>query len=152
MVVQEELEGAGLPRPHQENKEHIPHYFGDVVRQLFIGVVVLMLVGAPFYASTLELELPFLIGAALFLAVLAAFVNPHNRWVSMASAVAAGSGFVVYQVWALYQYAESSWMQFILREIIALVFLVALYYATKTVRAFIFHQVGKQGERGEFGA
>lgn len=130
----------------------IPHYHGDVIRQLFIAAVVLMLVGAPFYAGALQVQLPFLIVGALMFAGIAALANPHKKWIFVASAVAAGTGFVVYELWALQQYAESSWIQFILREVIAIVFLIAFYFSMKTVRAFVLGRVGKHDEAGEFDA
>ena len=41
-------------------------------------------------------------------------------------------------------------MQFIWRELIAIIFLVAFYFSVKTVRAFILHQIGKSQQVGEF--
>lgn len=136
----------------QPYEEPIAHYHGDTMRQLFIAAVVLMVVGAPFYADELRIELPFLIVGALSFAFLAALANPHKRLIFMVGAVAAGLGFVIYETWALYTYAESSWLQFILREIIAIVFLVAFYFSTKTVRAFMLGRIGKHDEVGEFDA
>ena len=131
-------------------EELIPHYHGDVLRQLFIAAVILMLVGAPFYANALQIQLPFLIIGALVLAGLAALANPHKKWIFVVSAIAAGAGFVIYELWALQQYAGSSWVQFILREVIALVFLIAFYFSMKTVRAFMLGRLGKHDEAGEF--
>ena len=136
----------------QKYEEPIPHYHGDVVRQLFIVTVILMVVGAPFYTETLRTQLPFMIAGALVLAALAALANPHKKWVFLAGAVAAGLGFVVYETWALYQYATSSWLEFILREVIAVTFLVAFYFSMKTVRAFMLRKVGRHDEAGEFDA
>jgi len=128
----------------------IPHYHGDIVRQLFITMAAFMLIAAPFYAETLRNELPFEIVGALVLAALAALMNPHQKSIFLAGAIAAGAGFVIYQTWALYTYSESSWMQFVLREIAALLALVAFYFSMKTIRAFIFHKIGKHDEAGEF--
>ena len=123
--------------------EHVSHYYGDTVRQLFIGGAALMLVAAPFYAEALRTEFPFEIAGALVLVALAALANPHQRIIFMAGAVAAGVGAVIYQTWALFTYSESTWMQFVLREAIAVIFLVAFYFNMKTVRAFVLHTVGK---------
>lgn len=135
----------------QQFHDHaIPHYYGDVVRQVFIAAIVLMVVGAPFYVDVLEDKLPFLIVGALTLAGIAALVNPHKKWVFIAAAAAAGVGFVIYETWALNQYATSSWIEFILREVVAVTFLTGFYFAMKTVRAFVLHKVGKHDEAGEF--
>lgn len=128
----------------------VPHYHGDAIRQLFIANAALILIGAPFYADTLSAELPFEILGALILAGLAAIVNPHNRLLLFANAIAAGIGLLLYETWALSQYETSTWAQFIWRELIALVFLGAFYFSMKTVRAYLLHQIGKTGTAGEF--
>src|SRR3989344_7448789 len=79
----------------------VPHYYGDIVRELFVAVAALIVVGAPFYADTLSTELPYEIAAALILAGLAALVNPHNKPFLIANAVAAGVGLLIYENWAL---------------------------------------------------
>src|SRR3989344_9204096 len=117
------------PHPYAEN---IPHYHGDAVRQLFISAAALMLIGAPFYADSLRTELPFEIVGALILAALAALANPHKKLALVADAIAAGVGLVIYKTWALYTYHDSTWMQFVLREVIAIIFLSAFYFSMKT--------------------
>lgn len=136
--------------PYPYGEPIIPHYWGDIIRQLFIVAAALMLVGAPFYADTLRNELPFEIVGALIVVFIASLANPHNKSVFMAGAVAAGVGFLVYELWALNMYFDSTWLRFILREVIAIIFLTAFYYNMKTVRAFVLHRVGKHDEVGEF--
>ena len=130
--------------------ELVPHYYGDYIRQLFNIAAPLMLITAPFYANNLTIELPFEIVGALVLVALAALTNPHKQTIVVADAVAAGLGLLVYGTWALLTYDNSSWLQFILREVIALLFLTAFYFSMKTVRAFALHQIGKHDEAGEF--
>ena len=130
--------------------ELLPHYYGDYVRQFFIAAAALMLIGAPFYASFLFVELPFEIAGALVLVALAALTNPLKKGTLLADAIASGVGMVVFESWALLAYYDSSWVQFILREIIAIIFLVAFYFSMKTVRAFALHQIGKHDYAGEF--
>src|SRR3989344_2051869 len=130
--------------------KQVSHYYGDTVLQIFIATAALMLLTAPFYGDTLRIELPFEIAGALILVALAALANPHNKTSMVANAIAAGVGMVIFETWALYLYQESSWAQFTLREIVAVLFLVAFYFSTQTVRAFVMHQVGKEDEPGEF--
>lgn len=139
-----------IPPPPSPYEVHILHYYGDQVRQLFVAAAALILIAAPFYSDSLRVELPFEIVGALILVALAAFANPHNRTVFIASAVAAGIGVVIYEMWAIYGFEDSTWVQFTLREVIAVILLVAFYFNMKTVRAFVLHQVGKHDEAGEF--
>ncbi len=128
----------------------VAHYYGDIVRQFFLVAAAAMILGAPFYANNLGAEIPFEILGAIILVALAALANPHSKAMFYANAVAAGVGFLVYESWALMQYTESTWVQFILRELIAALFFMAFYFSMKTLRAFIFHQIGRHDEVGEF--
>jgi len=128
----------------------VPHYYGDIVRQLLISAAALVLLGAPFYAEDLRAELPFEIMGAIVFVALGALLNPHSKLAIFANVIAAGVGSVVYETWALYQYEDSTWTQFILREVIAIILLVAFYFSMKTARAFLLHKVGKRDEAGEF--
>jgi len=129
---------------------NVPHYYGDIVRQCFVVGAVLMLVGAPFYANNMRLELPFVILGALALIALAALTNPHKKSIVVADAVLGGLIVLVYQTWALFDYQSSTWVEFALREAIALVFITAFYFSIKTLRAMMLHQIGKREEVGEF--
>jgi hypothetical protein len=128
----------------------VPHYYGDAIRQLFIVNAGLILIGAPFYADSLRAELPFEILGALILAGLAALVNPHKISFLFANAIAAGVGLLFYETWALSHYETSTWTQFVLRELIAIIFLFAFYFSVKTIRASMLHQIGKSEVVGEF--
>ena len=128
----------------------VAHYYGDTIRQIFVAAAALMLIGAPFYADNLKSELPFVVGGALVLIALAAVTNPHSKNVAAANAIAAGVGLLIYEIWALYEYDTVYSSAFLLRELLAIMFLAAFYYSMKTLRAFILHQVGKEEEVGEF--
>jgi len=128
----------------------IPHYHGDIIRQLLMFVAGVMLVASPFYTTDLKLQFPFiLIGAVVFVAV-AALTNPHNTNIIVADAVASGVGLLIYQTWALFNYADSSWVEFALREGIALILMTVFYFSMKTLRAMLLGKVGKREEVGEF--
>lgn len=129
---------------------HVSHYYGDQMRQLFMSAAALMIIGSPFYTDSLTMQLPLLIIGALALVALAAFANPHNKFIFLIAAAVSGAGVVVYSMWGLYNYEDVSFLQFILRLLIALVFLTAFYFNMKTLRAFVLGKVGKHEEVGEF--
>lgn len=129
----------------------VTHYYGDVVRELFLGAAALMLITSPLYADSLSVQFPFIVVGALAVVALAAFTNPHKRWSLMGDCVVAGVGVVVYAVWGLAGYGKiASPIAFVLQIAIALIFLFAFYYALKTVRAFSLHQIGKRDRFDEF--
>ena len=143
-------EDGGGHVPTREIWPLVPHYYGDFVRQLMLGGAALMLFGAPFYGDSLRTELPFEVFGALVLVSLAAVINPRNKSVLTATAIATGVGMAVYQTWALYGYEQITPVAFVLREALAILFMFAFYFSVKTVRAMILHQIGKRDSVDEF--
>lgn len=112
----------------------IAHYYGDIVRQLLLLAAAVILVAAPFYASDLPRELPLNVLAALVLACLAAFTSPQAATILYADAIVSGVGMVLFELWALSSYQDTSIVAVGLRQAIALIFLFALYFSGKTLR------------------
>lgn len=124
-----------IPRSFEEPWRQIPHYYGDIIRQIFVVVAVLMLVGAPFYGDELRKELPFELLGGITLVALAALTNPQSKSIMVFNSIAAAIGFFLYEFWALYGYDTSTWFVFLLRQLIAILFMAAFYFSMKTVRA-----------------
>lgn len=120
---------------------HLPHYYGDFVRQLMLGIATLVLFAAPFYADSLKFEFPFEVAGAVVLVGLAAATNPLKKNILTLDAIAAGVVMIVYQMWALYGYEGSGAVAFVLREVISIIAMFAFYFSVKTVRAMLLHQI-----------
>lgn len=127
----------------------IPHYYGDYVRQIFMGCAAIMLVFSPFVSSDFPMALPFEIGGAIVIAILGALTNPKRQISMIANAIAAGIGVVVYELLALNAFYAGQMIAFIEREAIAIAFLFALYFSLKTFRNMVFHMLGKQNTVGD---
>ena len=128
----------------------IPHYYGNVMRQLLLGGAALMLLSSPLYGDNLRHEFPFEVMGALLAAGFGAFVTPHSRGASTGAAVISGAAAVVYATWGIFGYQDIRPIAFVLRLAVALVFLFAFYFSMKTVRAFALHQVGRSEPVDEF--
>ncbi len=128
----------------------IPHYYGDAVRELFLGGAALMLIASPLYATNLRTEFPFEVLGAFLAVGFGALTNPHNRWVMICDTIVAGTGLVVYAGWALMEYETINPVAFVLRIAIAALCLFAFYFSVKTVRAMSLHQIGKHESVDEF--
>lgn len=139
-----------LPPPFKFMTPSIPHYYGDYVRQIFVVTGAAMLLLAPFLINRAPALLPFVIGGAIVLVILAALTNPKKIWVLMADSLAAGVGIIVFESLALAAYASGNWLAFIALEVVTIAFLFALYYSLKTVRTMMLHQVGRRPTYGEF--
>lgn len=128
----------------------IPHYYGDAVRQIFMVSGAVMLILAPFLASTFPAILPFEIGGALVVVILGAMTNPTNQLSMIANSIAAGVGVVIYELLALSLFSSGDYLAFVEREALAIGFLIALYFSLKTVRNMALGRIGKRDVVGDF--
>ncbi len=129
---------------------NIPHYYGDSVRQLLLGAAALMMIFSPLYSDTLRQQFPLIIIGALLAAAFAALMNPRDKWVVLGSAIVSGTGLVIYAMWGMYGYDSVNPIAFMLRVVIAVIFLFAFYFSMKTLRAFMLRQIGKRETVDEF--
>lgn len=134
-----ELERENEPWLYRSEKLH--HYYGDIVRQIFVGVAALALLAAPFYADDLRAELPFTIISAVFLIIAAALTGPWNTLIMAVNVALSGIGFVIFELWALAGYETVSLVAVSLRQIIALAFMFALYFSVKTLRSMLANKI-----------
>jgi hypothetical protein len=140
-VLEEMQADAMVPWVYSWTK--ISHYYGDSVRALLIVCAVLMLITAPFYADDIQTELPFIVLGTVAMVFVAGMTSPWKRGVISADAVTSGVGFMIFEIWALSDYRSDLILQFVLREAIAILFLFALYFSTKTLRNMLLNNIGR---------
>ncbi len=128
----------------------IAHYYGDTVRQLQLSAAAIMLLGAPYYSDDLGTEIVFILSGVLALVLVSALTNPWKQTIISIDAVISGVGLVIFETWALMGFSGDTFIKFSLRQFLALLFLFAFYFSTKTLRAMILHQIGKMDARDEF--
>jgi len=118
---------------------HIAHYHGDTVRFLFVAAAVIMLVAETTGAS-LPLPIFGIVTLAVILVIAAGIANPAQEWIHFINAILAIYGAVTFGLYAIQQYqtTHSFFSQtYLFAEALALVFLIAVYYTTKTVRGVL---------------
>lgn len=116
--------------------ENALHYYGNLVRRLFLGGAIVMLLGLPFFNAILPVDIFYSLLAIIILSLVAGFTSPRKTWaiaVDEIIAIVAVLAFEYYAVGYYIQYAGWSWI-FAISQLLALDFLVALYYNTKTLR------------------
>lgn len=137
-------------RTYRPLQESIRHYYGDIVRQLFVAGSVMMIVAAPLYAESFAVQMPLVVLGVLAVVGLAAFTNPHNKTVMALNVVVSAAVIVLYEVWALWGYRAGAPVALILREAVVVIFLGGFYFAAKTLRAMLMGQIGKEPTPDEF--
>jgi hypothetical protein len=124
--------------------DHIPHYHGDTVRLLFVAAATVWLVSLPFYPDLLPFDPAIQVLAGVAMVVLGALTNPYKSWIIALDALFAGIGVILVEVVAIYGFETGTLVAFFIRELIVILFLVALYLSLKTLRAMFMHQIGKE--------
>jgi hypothetical protein len=130
----------------QENKPNMStpprHYYGDIVRKLFLAAGVLMLATLAIFSSLITVSLPFSVAAIIVLAFLSGLESPNHKTIVMINTMAAAIGCGFFQYTAVQYYLSSTtsmdidWAYFAVNQALAFIFFIALYYSSKTVRAW----------------
>ncbi len=122
--------GSQIPKKHP-----FSHYYGDDVRRLFLLASVGILLGVLFYQDLLPFASQvFVMGGVLLLALFAGLVNPlEHKFIKVDLALSA-VGFLLFEYAAATGTDTSSIPESVIRQALALIFLFAFYFATKSLR------------------
>ncbi|MEK7094472.1 MAG: hypothetical protein AAB903_03995 [Patescibacteria group bacterium] len=112
------------------------HYYGDTVRRLFVLAALVMVVTLPFFVKQIEQPLIVTIGAILIIGVAAGLTSPRNPWTAMFNILVAVGGVIAFEWRAVEWYARSGDADsfFWITQLLAVIFLLALYFGLKTMR------------------
>lgn len=121
------------------------HYYGDVVRFLFLLAAVIMLITLPFLNPNLPVPLIMSILIILTIGLVAGVTNPLQKNTSVITTGISSIALVVFEYYAVTTYLASSFtsLLFIVNQTLAVIFLFALYYSTKTLRAKLIEKNSK---------
>lgn len=121
------------------------HYYGDVVRFLFLLAAVIMLITLPFLNPNLPVPLILSILIILTIGLVAGITNPLQKSTAVITTGISSIALVVFEYYAVTTYLTYSFtsLLFIVNQILALIFLFALYYSTKTLRAKLIEKNNK---------
>ncbi|HBH71622.1 MAG: hypothetical protein UU88_C0009G0025 [Parcubacteria group bacterium GW2011_GWC1_42_11] len=116
-----------------------PHYYGNLIRkQLFFAAFVIMI------AALIDSELRnFYLFIGLFgvvgFTILAGLTSPQKRGIMFTDVLVSSFMFLIFEYFAIsafIRYEDFSDPVFFFRQLIAVIYLVILYYSTKTLRYY----------------
>lgn len=128
----------------------IAHYYGDHTRKMFLAVAVGFLISAPFLTGVLSTIAPLQILFSPLLIGLSALTNPRNQLIMIGNAALAGVGIVVFELISIALFRQDYVWASIAYAIVALIYVFALYFSLKTLRAMRLGIIGKRDLPGEF--
>lgn len=117
----------------------IPHYYGDQVRRFFILGALYISVAIFFFPDFVDqAPVAFIIALVILIALAAGLTNPKQSFTAMLNMALAAALFALFQYEAVYGYQTNVELGLsIIRQGAAIIFLIALYFATKTVRGLM---------------
>lgn len=123
--------------PQKHNSSPPPHYYGDSVRAPMILGGVVMMGTFPFFTDLIPGPLFFPVIAMLVLAIFGGLMNPQQKWIVVLNVGITAAAFLIFEHQAMVASRTLGFRDafFITNQTLALIFFVAVYYATKTVRA-----------------
>ena len=124
------------------NQHMKAHYYGDIVRKLFIAGAVIMLLFLPFVLDRLPVSLFVSLLAIICFGLFAGLTNPKQIWVEVVNLIISIAAVVFFEFYAVNFYMlYDAWdLLFLAHQVLAILFFVALYYSTKTVRGMLLSE------------
>ncbi len=111
------------------------HYHGEIVRRLFMAGGAALLVSLPLVRDVLPLNTSVLLILVLLLAILAGITNPKQTWVIVSDVVVAAIALIIFEYYAISSITHNGTnIVIFIRQILAINFFFALYFAAKTLR------------------
>jgi hypothetical protein len=127
----------------------IPHYYGDIVRVLFVIIAIMSAFSIPVFGDLVPIGTFTQVVGIVMLVLLAGLTNPHSTTVLWADTIIAAAGVILLENAAISYYSIDAIAIFLVREILVLLLLIALYYSLKTVRAIAQHTLGHSVHVGD---
>ncbi len=122
-----------------ELRRRIPHYYGDSVRVFFVLGAVLILILLPFYPDDIFISTPAALIAIVIFTCAAGLTNPRHAWTWALNMIIASLAVILFGYSAILSYIKYSAFEplFWANQALALNFLLALYFAIKTIRGMM---------------
>ncbi len=118
-------------------KKIMRHYYGDTVRSLFMFSAITMAILLPVVKPVLTMPTAVSIIAILLLGIFSGLTNPKQQWVIGFNSAIAIVGFLVFEYYGINAFVDGEEFFFVINQMLALIFLFAIYYNTKTLRVML---------------
>lgn len=118
------------------------HYYGDIVRALFLLGALIMLMGLPAINNYLSVPTILSVIGVLILGLAAGITNPRQVWDAAINTAIAAAAFVVFESSAVnaFQNHGGSDKFFVANLGLGLIFLFATYFSVKTLRGALLKE------------
>ncbi len=114
------------------------HYYGDTVRLLFMVAAAVMALMLPFLNQCLSVPVPLSLLSIVIIGVMAGLINPRHSSLALVNWGISIIALIVFEYHAVIAYRDYGWdsLIFATNQFLAVLFLIALYFSSKTLRGF----------------
>lgn len=126
-----------FPTDDDDKPKKMPHYYGDIVRIIFVIAGLIMLIFLPVFKELIVVPVGLAILVIISIDLFAGLTNPLQKWISLINLLISLSSFVTFELIAVEYFPTSEKLYAIINQILAFLFFISLYYSTKTFRGFI---------------
>ncbi len=127
-----------FPTDDDEYKlKRIPHYYGDVVRIIFVIAGLTMLIFLPIFKDLVVVPISSVILVIICIDLFAGLTNPLQKWISLVNLIISLSAFIIFESIAVDYFSTSEKLYASVNQFLALLFFLSLYFSTKTFRGFL---------------
>lgn len=122
--------------------KRLSHYYGDIVRIIFIIIGISMLLWMSVMSNELGIPIGFSIFAVLILGVAAGFTNPTNKASLILNVVVSLFGLACFLYFSYYSFEFNLSNNIeMLNKLAAALFLVASYLSVKSLRGSVVPEI-----------
>jgi hypothetical protein len=124
------------------------HYYGDTVRRLFISAAVIMTVTLPFFAEEIGMMASGIsIGGIIITGLAAGLTNPKSVISAIINGIVSVGAVLVFELYSIDTYTRTQAMSvfLLINQLLAGLYVVALYYSIKTIRGIITNNSERMG-------
>ncbi|MCX6753101.1 MAG: hypothetical protein NTW62_02035 [Candidatus Nomurabacteria bacterium] len=133
-----------MEQNNNENKiNYQGHYYGKIIRTIFITGGLVMLITFPFFSNLVNLPLPVSIFTIILFVIIGGLINPLSKWIFIIGSIIPVLALTMFEYYAFNTYqhlsnANSMSVAFFwINQALALMFFFATYLSVKTLRAMM---------------
>ncbi len=121
-----------------------PHYYGDIVRALFLVAALIMLIELPALNRQIGVPVAVSVVSILVLGLAAGLTNPELIWDAGINMAISVLSFGVFETYAVIAFRENGGTDtfFLTNLALGFVCLLAVYFSVKTLRGLMMGQRG----------
>ena len=115
----------------------LAHYYGHIVRYLFLAAAVLMVITLPLFYKYLNIPIIFSVFAIAVLGIAAGLTNPKQLSSAVVNFAISCLGFIIFGYVAVkaYENVTGDDKYIVTTVALAIIFLFSIYFSMKTLRA-----------------